>query len=273
MGCVSFNTDQSWTTTPRSADVSLTGGTTYTIRVTIRSYNSSIAGAYASISVDNIIVNSAPTGFAIATIDASPSPSLSWTASTAGSSARTLNTTIPYKVYRDTAATVTTADFLGTAATNASTDYNALGNTTYYYSILDVDTNSNESPLALEKSILTQPSTPDTPTFANVNTTSLTVNWSAPGGGGSPRYKIQRAPDVGGVPGSWAQTGTTATTSTADSGLSGGTSYWYRIIGYNASGNGSYSTAAKVTTTVAAKTRPSLFIRGWLKIRGWLRMR
>jgi len=247
LGCTSFNSNQPWTTTS-FIGASLTGGATYTIRATFRARNPNTYGII-DLHIDNIILNFAPTGLAASAPAGTTNAQLNWTASTAGTGAPGLHATTPYKVYRNTSSPVTTGNFLANATTNSYTDTTTTGNTTYYYAVSDVDTNSVESPLSNEVSILTRPGTPGTPTFSNIAATSLRVNWTAPTGGAA-NYKVERAPDVSGAPGTFAEIASGVTALFYDdSGLSPNTSYWYRVRGTNSTGDGPYSSNAVVDKT------------------------
>src|SRR5439155_415896 len=72
-------------------------------------------------------------------------------------------------------------------------------------------------------------------------------------------FKIERAPDNSGSPGTWAQIATVATNITAynDTGLSPSTTYWYRARAYNPGGNSPYSSSASATTLPLPPTAPS----------------
>jgi hypothetical protein len=248
LSCISFNSYQAWQTSAFSSDINLTGGTTYTIRATLRAQTKSNKTDPITLNIDNIIVNLAPTGLGGSAPVDNTDVSLDWSVSTAGTGAPGLHATTPYKVFRDGSSPVST--FLANAATNSYTDSSTGGNTTYYFALSDVDTNSIESPLSAEVSVLTKPGAPATPTFSNIQATSLSVGWTAPIGG-SPNYRLERAPDVSGSPGSWQEIATPTITSYDDSGLSGATTYWYRVRGYNGTGNGAYSSAASVMTAAA----------------------
>jgi len=94
------------------------------------------------------------------------------------------------------------------------------------------------------------PGAPGTPTFTNVLGTGLRVNWTAATGADS--YKVERAPDVAGAPGTWAQAASGVTVlHFDDGGLTASTSYWYRVRGTNGAGDGAYSAAGNVTTAAA----------------------
>lgn len=68
-------------------------------------------------------------------------------------------------------------------------------------------------------------------------------------------YKVERAPDVSGSAGAYAQVGQTAAGATefTDSGLTAGT-YWYRVRGFNPAGDGAASAAVKVKTGPSPRT-------------------
>ncbi|HXO84923.1 MAG TPA: fibronectin type III domain-containing protein, partial [Gemmatimonadales bacterium] len=72
-------------------------------------------------------------------------------------------------------------------------------------------------------------------------------------------FRIERAPDAGGVPGAYVQIASVATpnlTTYSSTGLANGTRYWYRVRSYNAVGNSAYSTEADATT-LSPPTPPS----------------
>lgn len=81
----------------------------------------------------------------------------------------------------------------------------------------------------------------------SVSTQQIDLSWTA-STGGNPSvagYKIERAPDVSGVAGTYAQIDTTTapTTIYSDTTASVNTKYWYRVRAYDSSGNNSgYST-------------------------------
>jgi phosphodiesterase/alkaline phosphatase D-like protein len=80
--------------------------------------------------------------------------------------------------------------------------------------------------------------------------TGLRVNWTA--ATGADGYKVERAPDVAGAPGTWAQAASGVTVlHFDDGGLTANTSYWYRVRGTNGAGDGANSPARNVTTAAA----------------------
>lgn len=244
--CASFNSNQAWTTSSFSSAVSLTGGTTYTIRATMRGNNLNSNGSPAvTLAVDNVLVTFAPVGLSVAAPADTKNASLTWTGSTAGTGAPGLHATTPYNVYRDTTSPVAT--FLSNASTNSYSDSSTVGNTIYYYAVTNVDTNSVESPLSGETNILTRPDTPGTPTFTNVGDGTLTVNWTAPTGGAS-SYKVERCMGSGCSDFNQIATGETGLLY-SDSGLTSNTLYRYRVRATNATGDGAYSGIGEATTS------------------------
>ncbi|TMG61968.1 MAG: fibronectin type III domain-containing protein [Chloroflexi bacterium] len=95
----------------------------------------------------------------------------------------------------------------------------------------------------------TPPTAPAPPTGVNasaVDTSHITISWTASAGATS--YKVQRSPD--GSSG-WAQVGTSSATRFTDSGLTPSTTYFYRVIAGNSIGDSAPSTVASATTGTA----------------------
>lgn len=250
LGCATMTSNTAWTTTSFGSDTSLTGGTTYTLRVNLVGKTKSNTTGAITLGVDNIVVNFAPTDLSASAQAGTTNASLSWTASTAGTGANSLHATTPYKVYRDTSPSVST--FLANSTTNTYTDSSTTGNTTYYYAVSDVDTAGDESPLSTEASLLTLPGVPGTPSFSSVTETTLTVSWSAPTGGAT-SYKIERCSGSGCSNFTEIRTGETGT-SYGDSQLTANTLYRYRVRATNATGDGSYSNIGETTTSLVSIT-------------------
>ncbi|MCL4384225.1 fibronectin type III domain-containing protein [Patescibacteria group bacterium] len=248
LGCISFNTNQAWQTQTFGSDINLSGGTTYTIRATLRSItrNHKTNNSPITLGIDNIIVNVAPVGLAgTAPVDTT-NVYLTWTGSVGGSNTPGLHAADPYKVYRNTASPVTT--FLANIGTTAYTDTGTTGNTTYYYAVANQDINSVVSPLSAEVSVKTRPGAPSTLSFSNIQGTSLTVGWTE-AAGGADSYLVERCSGSGCS--NFLQIASNIVGNTyPDSGLQAGTLYRYQVRGYNGN-NGSYSPVGEVTTSLA----------------------
>jgi phosphodiesterase/alkaline phosphatase D-like protein len=93
------------------------------------------------------------------------------------------------------------------------------------------------------------PATPASPAATAVSSTSIQVTWSA--SSGATGYKVQRAPDASGAPGTWAAAVSVAASPFLDSGLAAGTRYWYRVAASNAAGDSAYGAAVSATTQAA----------------------
>jgi hypothetical protein len=78
-------------------------------------------------------------------------------------------------------------------------------------------------------------------------------------------FRLERAPDNAGVPGSFAQVVTLGTnvTSYQNTGLANSTSYWYRVRAQNSVGNSAFSTAVRATTLPAVPPS-NLAVRAYL---------
>jgi fibronectin type 3 domain-containing protein len=107
---------------------------------------------------------------------------------------------------------------------------------------------------AVSDIVTATPLAPSAPTVTAVNQTHVDVAVLALAGG-AVSYDVQRAPDVSGAPGSWATVDTGATPSAAfhDSGLTVGTTYWYRLVAVN-SGGGTAPGASRSATTMPTDT-------------------
>lgn len=97
------------------------------------------------------------------------------------------------------------------------------------------------------------PGAPGTPTFGLPTATSVDVTWTAAGcaDAATTQYVVQRAPDVAGVAGTFADVATVAagTLTYSDTGLTTGTKYWYKVQSRTATGVlGDASGEATVTT-------------------------
>jgi phosphodiesterase/alkaline phosphatase D-like protein len=144
----------------------------------------------------------------------------------------------------------------GTTATT-HVDPTLSPNTTSWYRVRATN-GSGDGAFSAASSVTTLPGAPGTPAFGPATASSVTVSWIAPAGGAA-SYKVERAPDASGVPGAWTQIASgIVPTSTASTGLSANTRYWYRVRATNASGDGAYSPAASVVTAPAAPGAPTL---------------
>ena len=146
-----------------------------------------------------------------------------------------------YKVERATSS----QSYVQVASGVAGTSYNATAtpNTTWYFRVRGTNS-SGDGPYSASSSQLMYPAAPSTPTYTNVTTSTLTVNWTAPSGGAD-SYKVERATSSQ----VYAQiAGGVTNTSTSDTGLASSTTYFYRVRATNGIGDGGYSASSSVIT-------------------------
>jgi len=122
------------------------------------------------------------------------------------------------------------------------TDIGLSPNTIYWYHVLGHNT-AGDGPVSATSSVRMLPGQPTAPTYTNVASTTLTVNWMLSFGADS--YKLERGMDGNGP---FSQIATPTATAYPDTGLATSTAYWYRVRGHNTSGDGPYSTTSSVTT-------------------------
>ena len=128
----------------------------------------------------------------------------------------------------------------------AVTAYNAAGESGY----------SNEASATIPVAADTQaPTVPSNPAAAANGSSAINLNWTTSTDNvGVAGYRVERC--LGASCTSFAQVATPTGTSFADSGLTAGTSYRYRLRAVDAAGNLSgYSTVASASTTVATDTQ------------------
>ncbi len=95
-----------------------------------------------------------------------------------------------------------------------------------------------------------EPGAPSALTASVVATNEIDLSW-AENSSGVQGFEIDRAPDAGGTPGTWAELATVAGNITvyADTNVTAGASYWYRVLAYNTCASSAYS-ALKVPSAV-----------------------
>jgi uncharacterized repeat protein (TIGR01451 family) len=103
---------------------------------------------------------------------------------------------------------------------------------------------------------LPAPAAPSNLTVTAISATQINLFWTD-NSSTEDGFKIERAPDSGGSPGTWTQIATVGAnvTNYNDTGLLPGTRYWYRIRAYNVGGDSDYSNQASATTLLL--TAPS----------------
>ncbi len=175
--------------------------------------------------------------------------SLSWSASTGATS---------YRIYRGLSpggqnSTFTQID------TNSFVDTGLTNGTTYYYRVTAVNSageSGRSSEVSATPAIGSAPQIP-TGTSATAGDRQVTVSWSASSGATS--YNLYRGLSSGGQATTPYRTGLT-TTSFLDTGLTNGTTYYYRVGALNAAGESARS--AEVSARPAATTSANITVIG-----------
>ena len=180
----------------------------------------------------------------------SSSVSLAWTASTDNVGVT------GYQVLRAPGASGGTFTQVATSTTPSFTNSGLTASTTYRFQVRAVDAAGNTSAVSNTVTAMTQGGGGDTqaPTApanlaATTTSSSASLTWSASTDNvGVTGYQVLRAPGASG--GTFAQVGTSTTTSFTNSGLSASTTYRYQVRATDAAGN-----VSAVSNTVTAVTQ------------------
>jgi titin len=136
-------------------------------------------------------------------------------------------------------------------------DATLLANVTYWYRVVAYNTSGSSSYSNESSAILVAPAAPSGLVATGISMTRIDLAWTD-NSTDEQGFRVERAPDVGGVAGTYAQIASVgANVATySNTGLTAGTRYWYRVIAYNGAGVSAYSTEASATTS-AAPTPPN----------------
>ena len=148
---------------------------------------------------------------------------------------------------------------VGTVIENVTTysDNSLSPNTTYYYRIIAYNAigDSTASTKKSAKTLIAPPNAPSDIIVSAISATQLLVEWTE-GYGTETGFIVQRSLDNS----SWTIVHTTPTSNVftfSDSGLTSGTTYYYRVSAFNGSGNSGYSLSGNGSTLQSAPTAPS----------------
>jgi hypothetical protein len=197
---------------------------------------------------------SAP-GNLVASPASATSISLTWTAATESG-----GTIASYLIERCAGAGCSSFAQVGTATTTGFTDSGLTAASSYTYRVRAKDAAGNTGPYSNTATAVTATTAPGAP--ANLAATAasnvqINLTWGAAteAGGTIAQYLIERCQGSGCT--SFAQVGTATTLSFSDSGLSGSTSYSYRVRAKDSAGNtGPYSNVATAKTAAPTLTAP-----------------
>ena len=258
-GCTTF-AQIGTSTSATYADSGLIGSTVYQYRVraqdsvgTLGPYSSTAAATTAA------PVITAPQSLA-ATVVSAAQINLSWTAAT-----ETGGTIGSYLVERCAGASCTSFAQIGTSTTTTYTDTGLSGSTSYSYRVRAKDTAGNTGPYSTTASATTTApviSAPGSLAATAASSSQINLAWTASTetGGTIASYLVERC--TGAACTSFAQVGTSTTTTYSDTGLTASTSYSYRVRAKDAAGNtGPYSTTASATTPSGGSSGSIAFVQ------------
>lgn len=221
----------------------LTAGTQYYYR--IRAYNAAGDSGYSNERY-GITYPSAPSSLTVTASTTAVSITLNWV-NTGGDSYRS------FYVQRKTGSGGAWSGIAYIPDSSRATytdDYALAIGTTYYYRVYASNPSGN-SAYSNERyaTTLNVPSIPTLSTPTSPSASQISLSWSNVSY--EQGYKIERSPNGSS---SWVQVGATNAnvTTYTDSGLSAGTTYYYRVRAYNAAGNSGYSSIKSRITRPAA---------------------
>jgi fibronectin type 3 domain-containing protein len=216
-------------------DTGLTNGTTYFYKVAaVNGAGTGPLSGEAS-ATPQVAAPAAPTNLAATAGNAQVS--LTWTASSGATS---------YNIYRSTSSGGEGSTPIATGITVTSfTDMGLTNGTTYFYKVAAVNAGGTSPPSA-EASATPQVPAPAAPTnlAATAGNAQVSLTWTASSGATS--YNIYRSTSSGGEGSTPIAAGITVTSFT-DTGLTNGTTYFYRVAAVNAGGTSPQSGEASAT--------------------------
>jgi fibronectin type 3 domain-containing protein len=231
--------DSGWTSAR-----SFTAGSGGTVKIKVEPFSSGSTGTFAvAYSAGNTRpggnIPGIPTGVT-ATTESSSSITVSWSS---------VSEAVGYYVYRSTSASGTYSS-LGSSSSTSYSDTGLSANTAYYYKVSAYNSYGEGS----QSSYASRTTAPDTPTgvTATASSFNITVSWSSVSGATS--YYLYRSTSASGT---YTRVATPSTTSYTNTGLSAGTTYYYKVSAYNGSGESAESSYTSATTSATAPGTPT----------------
>jgi T5SS/PEP-CTERM-associated repeat protein len=132
----------------------------------------------------------------------------------------------------------------------AYSDAGLAGNATYWYRVRAFNSAGDSVyTTAVSGTIPLPPTAPSALGAIPFSSTRIDLAWTD-NAGNENGFKVERAPDNSGAPGSFAEIATTLfnVTSYSDIGLVAATKYWYRVRAFNTGGDSGYSNQTNATT-------------------------
>ena len=171
-----------------------------------------------------------------------------------------------YNVYRSTTSGFTpdAGNFVAETTVSNYSDTGLSAGTTYYYKVTAVDTSGNESDPSAEASATTEapdttpPAAPTGLTATAVSTSQIDLDWNNNTEGDLDHYNVYRSTTSGFTPGAGNFVTETTVSNYSDTGLSAGTTYYYKVTAVDTSGNESNPSAQASATTEAPPPPPTM---------------
>ena len=235
-------TDKNGSTSNTSVSITgLSGGTTYTWRVRSKNTSSGLTSDWASSSFTTLVpLPSAPTG--LTSTPSTDGASLAWAGVPGATS---------YEIEVDTRSNMNSPIWTGTSAT-ASVSVTGLQSGTQYYWRVAARNTAGLGAYSSVANFTTTSAPPPTPTglaATSITSTGATLSWNSVAGATSYDYEV-----VG-----TDKSGNTSNTTVDISGLSGGTTYTWRVRSKNSSTNLTSEWASSTfATTAPAPQAPTL---------------
>jgi fibronectin type 3 domain-containing protein len=227
------------TTSDSFTDTGLTDGTGYYYTVAASNTGGASAKSAETNTVPTAVVVAPPVPFGVVTTTAPGQIHLQWTYEEGATS---------YKVYRSTTPGGEGATALATVTSSSYTDSTVTNGVTYYYKITAL-TGATASALSSEYSANTSGTGTAPPAPTGLATTagngSVALNWTASTGATS--YNIYRG-TAAGAEGA-TPIATTTTNSYTDTGLTNGTTYYYKVAASDSAGTSAQSSEVSATPT------------------------
>ncbi len=164
-----------------------------------------------------------------------------------------------YSVYRSTTSGFTpgTGNFVANTTVSNYSDTGLSTETTYYYKVTAEDTSGNESDPSAQASATTltpdttPPAAPTGLTATAVSSSRIDLDWANNTEADLWKYSVYRSTTSGFTPGIGTFVAETTASNYSDTGLSAGTTYYYKVTAEDTSGNESDPSAQASATTEA----------------------
>ncbi|MDR1326474.1 MAG: fibronectin type III domain-containing protein [Treponema sp.] len=227
------------TYTTSYTDTGLSSGTTYYYKVRACSSSSEYGDESSPVSATTLVAIPASPSSVSASAGSSSAITVTWGSVTGATE---------YNIYRDSSSSGTYTLVVGTSASTSYADNGLAASTTYYYKVAATNSAGEGQRSSYTSATTLFGGAPTGLSATAVSSGSITLSWNTMNG--ASRYYIYRSASEQGT---YTQVAYTATdsgiTSYSDTGLSSGTTYYYKVRGRDSSSAyGDYSLPVSATT-------------------------